>query len=203
MPSVFSSLLSNISQIFQSTSKHKEDKRKTKLKSEDIRDPQDAVEFLRALADRIEAGDFSGTSQDVARAMDGSPRFECDIDLKESVQKQEIKNSVKVKMEWVEALEEDSVQRLEDKDLLSMDEKYLDSLDEDDLLVVSRKMLHALQRSHEEHGKPLEKPKKTDIAEIGSDQKPASPGAETAQFASDVSESDKRKAPEASKGPSS
>ena len=56
MPSVFSNLLNNINQIFQSTSKRKEHKRKTKLKSEDIRDPDDAVDFLRALADRIEAG---------------------------------------------------------------------------------------------------------------------------------------------------
>lgn len=203
MPSVFSNLLKNISQIFETTSKRKKDKRKTKLKSEDIRKPEDAVDFLRALADRIEAGDFSGPSRDVARAMDGSPKFECDIDLKESVEKEEIKNSVKVKMEWVEALEEDSVQRLKDEDLLRMDEKYLDSLDEDDLLVVSRKMLHALKKSHEMGDKPPKKSKKADIAAVESEQKPVTPAAKTADYASKTSKSDEPKARETSERSSS
>ena len=192
MPSVFSNLLNNISQIFQSSSKQKKDKRKIKLKSEDIRNPQDAVDFLRTLADRIEAGDFSGLSRDVGRSMDGSPKFECDIDLKESAQKEETKNSVKIKMEWVETLEADSVQRLGDEDLLRMDEKYLDSLDEDDLLIVSRKMLHALKKSHKTREEPLDKPKLAEITEVETDKKPVSPGAETAQYPSEVSEATKK-----------
>ena len=100
----------------------------------------------------------------------------------------------------MEALEEDSVQRLKDEDLLRMDEKYLDSLDEDDLLVVSQKMLHALKKSHEEHEKSLEMPKKVDISEVEPDQQPVSPGAETAQSATNVSDSDTPEVSKASKG---
>jgi hypothetical protein len=172
MPGVFANLLNNISQIFQPKIKQKKGKSKTKLKSEDIHNPQEAVDFLRALADRIEAGDFAGPSLEGARRVDGTPMFECDIDLKEDIEKEEIKNSVKIKMEWVEALEEHSVQAIKDEDLLAMDERYLNTLDEDDLLIVSQKMLHLIKKEHKDHNKTRRKREEVEVKESDSEEKP-------------------------------
>jgi len=171
MPGVFANLLNNISQIFQPKIKQKKGKSKTKLQSEDIRNPQEAVDFMRALANRIEAGDFAEPSQEGALRVDGTPMFECDIDLKEDVKRDEIKNSVKIKMEWVEALEQHSVQGLKDEDLFSMDERYLGTLDEDDLLIVSQKILHLLKKEHKGRDKAQRKREKHDVNELESVEK--------------------------------
>lgn len=172
MPGVFANLLNSVSQIFQPKIKQKKGKSKTKLKSEDIHNPQEAVDFLRTLADRIEAGDFAGPSQEVVRLVDGTPMFECDIDLKEAIEKEKIENSVKIKMEWVEALEEHSVQALKDEDLFAMDGRYLGALDEDDLLTVSQKILRLLKKEHKDRDKAQRKREENNVTETESEKKP-------------------------------
>ncbi|MGN7614389.1 hypothetical protein ACQZV8_20155, partial [Magnetococcales bacterium HHB-1] len=113
MSNVFTNLLKNIGGIFQFETKERA--HKTKLKSDDIHNPDEATAFLQALAERINAGDFQS---DKSLTMDGNKTFDCDIDMKEAVDKKQIKNSVKIKMTWIEALEEHNPQSLTDEELL-------------------------------------------------------------------------------------
>jgi hypothetical protein len=159
MPGVFSNLLTHLGHLFRGGTKQRAGKSRTKLKADAIQRPEEAVTFLRALADRIEAGDFGDTAVAVPVNVDGTPIFECDIDLKEAVKPNRIKNDVKIKLAWEERLEEHSVHTLTEADLGTMDARYLVSLQADDLLVVSQKLLKGFQslwRTREPRVTPIE-----------------------------------------------
>jgi hypothetical protein len=145
MPNVFANLLNRLGHLFQGDTKQKPGKSRTKLEAEDIQRPDEAVTFLRALADRIEAGDFGDITKTVPLNVDGTPIFECDIDLKEAIKPDKIQHDVKIKLAWEEHVKELSVHALTDSDLGRMDERYLGTLKKGDLLVVSQKLLKSFQ----------------------------------------------------------